>query len=52
MAAQKFQDDEFTHLSSDIDKIRVRHRQYISYSSSEGAHSVVDEILNNSLDEY
>ena len=48
---QKFQDDEFTHLSSDIDKIRVRHRQYISYSSSEGAHSVVDEILNNSLDE-
>lgn len=47
----KFVDDEFQHLESDIDKIRVRHRQYISYSNEAGAKSVVDEILNNALDE-
>ena len=47
----KFVDDVFTHLESDIDKIRVRHRQYISYSNEAGAKSVVDEILNNALDE-
>lgn len=49
--AVKFADDEFDHLESDIEKIRVRHRQYISYSNELGARSVVDEILNNSLDE-
>lgn len=47
----KFVDDEYNHLVSDIEKIRVRHRQYISYSNEAGAKSVVDEILNNSLDE-
>ena len=47
----KFVDDIFDHLKSDIEKIRVRHRQYISYSNEAGAKSVVDEILNNSLDE-
>lgn len=47
----KFVDDVFTHLESDIDKIRIRHRQYISYSNEAGAKSVVDEILNNALDE-
>lgn len=47
----KFVDDVFEHLESDIDKIRVRHRQYISYSNEAGAKSVVDEIINNSLDE-
>lgn len=47
----KYQDDIFDHLKSDIQKIRVRHRQYISYSNEMGAKSVVDEILNNSLDE-
>lgn len=47
----KFVDDVFEHLESDIDKIRVRHRQYISYSNEAGAKSVVDEILNNALDE-
>lgn len=47
----KFVDDEFQHLESDIDKIRIRHRQYISYSNEAGAKSVVDEILNNALDE-
>lgn len=47
----KYQDDVFEHLKSDIQKIRVRHRQYISYSNEAGAKSVVDEIINNSLDE-
>ena len=46
-----YTDDTFDHLESDISKIRTRHRQYISYSNSQGAKSVVDEILNNSLDE-
>lgn len=49
--AKQFVDDSFDHLESDIDKIRTRHRQYISYSNELGARSVVDEILNNSLDE-
>lgn len=47
----KFVDDVFDHLKSDIEKIRVRHRQYISYSNEAGAKSVVDEILANALDE-
>lgn len=47
----KYQDDVFDHLKSDIQKIRVRHRQYISYSNEAGAKSVVDEIINNALDE-
>lgn len=49
--AKQFVDDVFTHLESDIDKIRTRHRQYISYSNEAGAKSVVDEILANALDE-
>ena len=49
--AVKFTDDKFDHLKSDIDKIRIRHRQYISYSNEAGAKSVVDEIINNALDE-
>lgn len=49
--AAKFTDDKFDHLKSDIDKIRIRHRQYISYSNEAGAKSVVDEIINNALDE-
>lgn len=47
----KYVDDTFDHLKSDIQKIRVRHRQYISYSNEAGAKSVVDEIINNALDE-
>ena len=47
----KYQDDVFNHLERDIDKIRTRHRQYISFSNQAGAKSVVDEIINNSLDE-
>ena len=49
--AAKYVDDVFDHLKSDIQKIRVRHRQYISYSNEAGAKSVVDEILYNALDE-
>lgn len=51
MGNTNFTDDKFDHLVSDIDKIRIRHRQYISYSNELGAKSVVDEIINNSLDE-
>ena len=47
----KYVDDHFDHLVSDIQKIRVRHRQYISYSNEQGAKSVVDEIIANALDE-
>jgi len=47
----KYQDDVYDHLKSDIDKIRVRFRQYISYSNEQGAKSVVDEIIYNALDE-
>lgn len=49
--ATKYVDDQFDHLESDIDKIRVRHRQYISYSNEAGAKSVVDEIIFNAFDE-
>lgn len=48
---KKYEDDIFDHLESDIDKIRTRHRQYISYSNAAGAKSVVDEIIANALDE-
>ena len=51
MSNTNFTDDKFDHLVSDVEKIRVRHRQYISYSNELGAKSVVDEIINNSLDE-
>lgn len=47
----KFIDDQYDHLVSDVDKMRVRHRQYISYSNEQGAKSVVDEIIQNCLDE-
>ncbi len=47
----KIVDDVFDKLESDIEKIRVRHRQYISYSNEQGAKSVVDEIIYNALDE-
>ncbi len=51
MGKKLYEDDIYDHLESDIDKIRTRHRQYISYSNAAGAHSVVDEIINNALDE-
>ena len=49
--AVRYKDDEFSHLESDIEKMRIRFRQYISYSNEAGAKSVVDEIINNALDE-
>ena len=48
---KKYEDDVFEHLESDIDKVRIKHRMYLSASNSEGAHSVVSEIINNALDE-
>lgn len=48
---KKFTDDVFDKLATDIERMRRRHRQYISYSNELGAKSVVDEILANSLDE-
>ena len=47
----KYVDDKYDHLKSDIDKMRGRYRQYISYSNEAGAKSVTDEILYNGLDE-
>lgn len=47
----QYVDDKFDHLESDIDKMRVRFRQYISYSQDLGAKAVVDEILHNADDE-
>lgn len=47
----KFKDDVYQHLKSDIDKIRVRYRQYISFSNEAAGLSIVKEILYNSIDE-
>lgn len=44
-------DDKYDHLESDIDKIRLKHRMYISFSNEAGARAVTDEIINNALDE-
>lgn len=48
---KKYKDDKFVKLEKDIDKIRIRSRQYISYNNEEGANAVVDEIIHNHLDE-
>lgn len=48
---RKYEDDQFDHLESDIEKVRYKHRMYLSASNAEGAHSVVSEIINNALDE-
>ena len=48
---KKYVDDKFVHLESDIEKIRKRHRQYISYSGPDAARQVAIEILANALDE-
>lgn len=47
----KYVDDKFVHLESDIEKIRKRFRQYISYGGTRGALEVSKEILFNSIDE-
>ena len=46
-----YTDDKFDHLVSDISKMRLRFRQYISFANELGAKAVVDEIINNALDE-
>lgn len=51
ITSKKYVDDQFDHLESDIDKMRIRHRQYISYSNEAGAKSVYDEMLFNGRDE-
>lgn len=48
---KKYVDDEFTSLDRDVDKMRMRFRQYISFSNEQGAKAVADEILSNALDE-
>lgn len=48
---QKFKDDKFVHLESDVSKIRTRHRQYISFSNAAAGLEICKEILYNALDE-
>lgn len=47
----QYADDKFVHLESDIEKIRKRFRQYISYGGAMGALEVSKEILFNAIDE-
>lgn len=47
----QYTDDKFVHLESDIEKIRKRYRQYISYSNETAALEVSKEILFNAVDE-
>ena len=47
----KYVDDKYDHLVRDVDKMRVRYRQYISFSNEKGAHSVANEVIFNALDE-
>lgn len=49
--AKKYEDDKFVHLESDIEKIRKRYRQYISFSNAEAALEICKEILYNAIDE-
>lgn len=47
----KYVDDVFTHLESDISKLRNKSRMYISASDQNAAKNIVLEILYNALDE-
>lgn len=47
----KWKDDKFTHLDSDIEKLRVRTTMYISYTGSRGALHLCKELINNAIDE-
>lgn len=47
----KFVDDKFGHLESDLEKVRVKHRMYISHSNELAGKSLVLEILYNAIDE-
>jgi DNA gyrase subunit B len=46
-----FVDDNYTHLESDRDKIRLKSRMYISASDKLAAKAIVQEILFNCIDE-
>jgi len=46
-----YEDDKFDKLESDVDKMRGRFRQYISFGGSKGAEACVDEAIANALDE-
>lgn len=48
---QKYVDDVFRHLESDISKLREKSRMYVAASSAEAAKNIVLEILYNALDE-
>jgi DNA gyrase subunit B len=47
----KYVDDEYQHLEKDVDKVRGKFRQYISFSQEAAAHALFIEILWNCLDE-
>ena len=47
----KFQDDKFEHLERDIDKMRGKHRMYLSFSNELAAKAICLEILFNAIDE-
>lgn len=48
---KEYVDDQYTHLESDVEKMRGRFRQYISYSNERGAMSLADEGIENAKDE-
>ena len=48
---QKFQDDVFEHLASDVSKMAKKSRMYISFSNQMAAKAVTLEALYNAIDE-
>jgi len=48
---QKFQDDTFEHLESDVSKMSRKSRMYISFSNQMAAKAVTLEALYNAIDE-
>ena len=48
---QKFQDDVFEHLESDVQKMIQKSRMYISFSNQMAAKAITLEALYNSIDE-
>jgi DNA gyrase subunit B len=49
--ADKFIDDEITHIVSDIKKIQTKPTMYISYLGAKGALHLCYELINNAIDE-
>ena len=48
---EKFKDDKFVHIKSDIEKLRKKPTMYISYIGSRGALHLAKEAINNAWDE-